>query len=233
MENKTCSDKKASHDVRVLERERLKAARLERISKEIASRSETDLQTPAQTHLVCWWCVHALPKLPCIHLPIKYDEKRKHFTTKGNFCSWQCAKAYALDMSTARSGEIQMYLALMRKQAIGRYEPLWPAPDRTSLLIFGGSMEIEEFRSYGGLVEPPIVRWPNENFIQPITGAEKELDLRLTAGAGGPASGGKARMKAIENSSVSQDSLKLRRMKPLERTKSKLENVLGITRKTG
>lgn len=94
-------------------------------------------------------------------------------------------------------------------------------------------MDIEEFRSYGGRVEPPIVRWPNENFIQPITGAEKELDLRLTAGAGGPVSGGKARMKAIENSSVSQDSLKLRRMKPLERTKSKLENVLGITRKTG
>jgi hypothetical protein len=203
MENKTCSDKKASHDVRVVERERLKAARLERISKEIASRSETDLQSPTQTHLVCWWCVHTLPKLPCIHLPIKYDEKRKQFTTKGNFCSWQCAKAYALDMSTARSGEIQMYLALMRKQAIGRYEPLWPAPDRTSLLIFGGSMDIEEFRSYGGRVEPPIVRWPNENFIQPITGAEKELDLRLTAGAGGPVSGGKARMKAIENSSVS------------------------------
>lgn len=233
MENKTCSDKKASHDVRVLERERLKAARLERISNEIASRSDTDLQTPAQTHLVCWWCVHTLPKLPCIHLPIKYDEKRKLFTSKGNFCSWQCAKAYALDMSTARSGEIQMYLALMRKQAIGHYEPLWAAPARCCLAIFGGSMDIEEFRSYGGLVEPPIVRWPNENLIQPISGAEKELDLRLTAGAADMTKRGGARMKAIENSSVSQDSLKLRRMKPLERTKSKLENVLGITRKTG
>jgi hypothetical protein len=233
MENKTCSDKKASHIARVLEREAVKNARLERQSQEIASRSEVDLQAPAQTHLVCWWCVHPLPKLPCIHLPLKYDEKRKLFTTRGNFCSWQCAKAYALDMSTSRSGEIQMYLALMRKQAIGHYEPLWPAPARTFLYIFGGSMSIEEFRSYGGRVEPPIVRWPNENFIQPITGAEKDLDMRLTTGAGAAASGGKARMKAIENSAVSQDSLKLRRMKPLERTKSKLENVLGITRKTG
>ena len=65
--------------------------------------------------LVCWWCVHALPQLPCIHAPIRYDDKRDRFETKGNFCSWQCAKAWALDRNSSRSGEIQTILMMMRR----------------------------------------------------------------------------------------------------------------------
>lgn len=177
---------------------------------------------------VCWWCVHSLPQHPCFHLPIKYDEKRNIFTTKGNFCSWQCAKAYANDMNTSKAGEIQMILALMRKKALGKYTPLWPAPKREALKIFGGTMTIEEFRSFGGRVEPPTVHWPDQKQLVQLVGpqiVEKSVETKQMSHT-------KGKLAAIDSSTAQPDTLKLRRTKPLERSKSKLENVLGITRKS-
>lgn len=181
--------------------------------------------------LICWWCVHDLPQRPCIHLPIKYDDKRKIFGTVGNFCSWACAKAYAINMGSARAGEIQSFLALMRLQALGKHVPLWPAPKREALACFGGTMSIDEFRSFGGRVEPPQIYYPFEKRFVPIIGGDVTA-IRTTTGSGAMAvSSGGERLKAIENSSSETDTLRLKRNKPLVRATSKLENALGIKRK--
>lgn len=179
--------------------------------------------------LVCWWCVHALPIDPPIHLPVKYDSKLNRFSCVGNFCSWQCAKAYAIDMGTSRSGETQSFLAMMRLRSIGRYEPLWPAPKRQALACFGGSMTIEEFRSFGGLVEPPRIHYPFEklyfataNGATPVNTKTGTLSVQVQ---------NSGRLKAIENSSTETDALRLKRSKPLSRATSKLENALGLKRK--
>ena len=180
------------------------------------------------TELVCWWCVHSLPQLPCIHLPVKYDDKRKIFTTRGNFCSWQCAKAYGINMNTARAGEMQMFLALMRMQTFGKYVPLWPAPKREALAIFGGTLSIEEFRSYGGRVEPIPVFFPDDRQLLQTVGFTTKDEVNQISNTNASTRG---KMSAIETSTSSNETLKLKRTKPLERSKSKLENVLGITRK--
>jgi hypothetical protein len=161
-------------------------------------------------------------------LPVKYDEKRRFFTTRGNFCSWQCAKAYGINMNTARAGEMQMFLSLMRMQTFGKYVPLWPAPKREALAIFGGTLSIEEFRSYGGKVEPIPVYFPDDRQLVQTVGfyakGEVERNSKMPSNSRG-------KMSAIETSTSSNETLKLKRTKPLERSKSKLENVLGITRK--
>ena len=179
--------------------------------------------------LVCWWCVHELPGMPCISLPMKYDERLKTFYTIGNFCSWACAKAYAIDMGSARKDEYCSLLALMRHQALGKWVPLWPAPKRQCLASFGGTLTIEEFRSYGGHIEPPHIYWPFEKKYIPV-----QVDTRHAV-ASASSSGivnGPGRLRAIENTQTSEagDTLRLRRTKPLVRTTSKLENVLGIKR---
>lgn len=155
--------------------------------------------------LVCWWCVHELPGDP-LHLPYKYDDRLKRFTTTGNFCSWECLKAYALDMNVARSGEIQEYIALMRKHAFGKYTPLKPAPKRQALKIFGGNLTIEQFRSGE---HHPIVFIPYEKYILPTINSSS----------------------VNEPTPVAAGDVKLKREKPLKRTESKLESALGITRK--
>lgn len=219
-----CSKKKEITDTRVASREAIRTKRL-------ATPCGFPTEAPEQNleGLICWWCVHALPQKPCIHLPVRYDEKLDRFTTTGNFCSWQCAKAYALDMNTSRSGEIQSILALMCRRAHGKYTPLWPAPKRQFLKAFGGTMTIEEFRSYGGPVESPQIYFPIEKQIQPIFSST--LDAPTVNVSGSVQTTDSTRLRAIENSTGQQDSLKLKRSKPLARTESKLESSLGIIRK--
>jgi hypothetical protein len=219
-----CSRKKEITEARVKSREDIKQARINKPNS-----SNTAPPVFDTTGLVCWWCVHALPQSPCIHLPTRYDDKLDKFTTTGNFCSWQCAKAYALDMNSSRSGEIQMFLALMRRRALGQYTPLWPAPKRQFLKSFGGSMTIEEFRSYGGLVEPPQLFYPIEHQVRPIF--SETLSQGVVRGAAAAPTADPTRLRAIENSTEQQETLKLRRNKPLARAASKLESTLGIIRK--
>ena len=199
------------------------------------NQSPEDFVAPAgreslRDSLICWWCVHVLPIDPPIHLPVKYDSKLNRFSCIGNFCSWQCAKAYAIDMGTSRSGEIQSFLAMMRRRSIGRYEPLWPAPKRQALACFGGSMTIEEFRSYGGRVEPPRIHYPLEKLYFATSGTGTTPTTTKT-GVSSNQVQNSGRLKAIENSSTETDTLRLKRNKPLSRTTSKLENALGLKRK--
>ena len=190
-------------------------------------------QGPKDLSLLCFWCVHPLPQLPCLHLPVRYNDRTKVFGTIGNFCSWPCAKAYAINMNSARAGEIQSFLSLMRMQTFGKHVPLWAAPKREALACFGGTMTIEEFRSYGGRVEPPVVHYPFEKIyvVEIGTIGGGGASSSTTTGATQKPSGTGSRLRDIENSSAEGDTLRLKRNKPLVRAESKLESVLGIKRR--
>jgi hypothetical protein len=174
---------------------------------------------------MCWWCVHPHENNLPFHLPIKYNDRLDQYKTIGNFCSWKCAKAYALAMDSARKGEILSILSMMRMKACGKYEPLWPAPKRETLKCFGGKLTIEEFRNFGGKIEPPVVHWPFEHKYTPTIGLEKKHEISQSS------TSEKAKLQAIENSVETGDTFKLKREKPLARASSKLENSLGIVRK--
>jgi hypothetical protein len=134
-------------------------------------------------------------------------------------------------MNSSKSGEIQSFLAMMRLRAFGKFVPLWPAPKRQFLACFGGALSIEEFRSYGGLVEPPQLYFPVEKQLHPVYNDSKS---ESSVGVHMAASGAQntTRLMAIENSNGQQETLKLKRAKPLARAASKLESSLGITRKS-
>lgn len=221
-----CAEKKLITDKKEALREVAKEARLSKVCTLPTEPPNEDVKG-----LICWWCVHDLPQRPCLHLPIKYDDKRKIFGTVGNFCSWPCAKAYAINMGTARAGEIQSLLSLMRLQALGKHVPLWPAPKRETLACFGGTLTIEAFRKFGGLVEPPQLYYPFEKRFIPIMGGEQHVATNASGAAPISKAGESRRLMAIENSSTESDTLRLKRNKPLVRATSKLENALGIKRK--
>ena len=163
------------------------------------------------SNVCCWWCCHPFPG-PSLHYPYKYDDRRRHFSTTGYFCSWECIKSYAMDTAGARAGEVQMNIALMRKQANNnKYISTRPAPKRLALKMFGGTLSIEEFRASTSNV---FVTMPWETHIIPIV-ASVASTLTRTLPVDGP-----------------KDDLVLRRTKPLARAKSSLEASLGITRKT-
>jgi hypothetical protein len=161
------------------------------------------------SNVCCWWCCHPFPG-PSLHYPYKYDDRRKHFSTTGYFCSWECVKTYAMDAAGPRAGEVQMNIALMRKHANNnKYVPTSCAPKRPTLKMFGGTLTIDEFRNGSSNV---IVTMPWETHIMPVITSVSSL-------------------KPVVNHQK-EDSLVLRRSKPLARAKSSLETSLGITRKT-
>ena len=92
-------------------------------------------------------------------------------------------------------------------------------------------MSIEEFRSYGGFVEPPVVHWPHEKLHVITIGSGAAVETKPTDSIGYSKSMGAKRMNDIETSTTETSTLKLKRNKPLQRSDSKLENILGITRK--
>ena len=154
----------------------------------------------------CWWCCHPFEG-PELHIPYKYDDLRKRFDTMGCFCSWPCMKAYNIDRAGPRYGEYQQFITLMRKHMYGKIEPCRVAPKRQCLKVFGGTLDIEEFRK---CKDPPLVHMPNE-IHRNCTVTETKIVAPNHEAAG----------------------LKLKRAKPLQRAESALEKSLGIKRKSG
>jgi hypothetical protein len=98
----------------------------------------------------------------------------------------------------------------MRKHANGnKYVPCHAAPKRTSLQMFGGPLTIDEFRHSSSNV---FVQMPWETHSMPVITISNAPVGRTLPGA------------------MSDDSMVLKRTKPLPRAKSSLEAALGITR---
>ena len=157
----------------------------------------------------CWWCCHPF-ETESLQLPYSYDDRRKRFTTLGNFCSWSCMKSYALDKYGVNKGSIICgNITLMRKRLSGKLESIKRAPNRFSLKVFGGNMTIEEFRENAvidAIMPNKVITEPMKNNTVPfISNAKKMNEIKNT-----------------------NDGLVLKRSKPLQRNQNSLESALGL-----
>ncbi len=149
-------------------------------------------QWPSDCSVCCWWCCHKFDNIPCT-LPTKYDSLRKRFTFMGLFCSWNCAKGYNNNMSDYRKHERSQLITFLVQQLYGIEKAIniKPAPPREALKMFGGYLEIEEFRNRYSTIESYHTNLNKNNFIFPeiaeVTNikikpqtSEKKNALRLT-----------------------------------------------------
>ena len=171
----------------------------------------------------CWWCCHPPAEL---HMPLSY--KNEKFKTTGQFCSWECMKAWALkNIPQNKSGNVCMFINLMRVKNFGGNprDVIKRAPSPYSLKMFGGTLDIETFRKNNH--KTIKVTLPNETHkLQTIHVAEYE-PTRLNTGFDT-----KNKLESINNASNENDSLKLKRNKPLRNhTKNNLEDTLGLKKK--
>lgn len=181
---------------------------------------------------LCWWCCNGFEG-DALHLPYKHDEMRNRFHTMGVFCSWGCMKTFTIDRyGLSRGGIICMNIHAMRKQMTGHLSRITKAPDRYSLKEFGGTMDIEEFRSVTADTFP-VVTMPDESFrIQMVGNRPFETrDVTQTIQKQPIGYNQDDKMAAIQNSSSHNEPLRLKRPKPLKRDQNNLESTLGIVRK--
>ena len=171
----------------------------------------------------CWWCTLEIEG-EALGLPYKYNERTRKFNTMGQFCSWECMKAFNIDSRNHKSFEVSGFITLYRKQMYGKYSRLKCAPSRWCLEKFGGTMTPEEFRSSFS-ENPPAVLMPHtEKFIhKPL---EKKTYVQEDS-----AQKKKARLENIKNSSAKTETLRLKRPTPIQHKSNNLESILGLKRK--
>jgi hypothetical protein len=101
---------------------------------------------PSNTSICCYWCCHRFDNPP-FGIPVNYYNE--NFDVFGCFCSLECASAYNFKMqdNIDEMWERHNLLNLLyRKLNLGKV--VKPAPDRLALKMFGGYMDIEEFRDF-------------------------------------------------------------------------------------
>jgi len=134
----------------------------------------------------CFWCCHNFSWTACV-LPIHYDIYNNVYVCEGNFCSPECALAYNYSNSkildsakwTRHSLLSHLYAPLYKTRLLS------PAPPRTILRMFGGPLDIEQFRDYTAgdnefvLCETHPVRllFPTMNVQGPVRDIKKYVSL--------------------------------------------------------
>ncbi len=170
---------------------------------------------PDQTNVHCWWCCNQFEGAPCC-LP-EYVRRDK-FYVSGCFCSFNCAASYNFNKNDNMVWERYSLLNLMYKKLYNvSFVKIEMAPPREVLKMFGGYMEIEEFRNYCikqdrrfQVIKPPLIAIiPKiEEHIYPKNKAVNENIVNST-----------------------QNKLKLTRSKPLIAEKSTIKTFMNITTK--
>ncbi len=129
------------------------------------------MEWPKSTEKKCHNCSHRFDGVP-VPLPVYRDELRNIYHCSGNFCSWQCSKAFNnRETSPAGRGNRNMYISLLAYRLwvkMLRDKPslrdnarsfcsyrIEPARPRFDLRDFGGNLTIEEYREGFFGVLPP------------------------------------------------------------------------------
>lgn len=105
---------------------------------------------PDSTEIACFWCCHSFDGQPCAIPSHILDEVWYMY---GNFCSPECATAYLFKERIDNHVQWERYALLNSlyaedaKVLAGSPRGVRPAPPREVLRMFGGSMDISEYRA--------------------------------------------------------------------------------------
>jgi hypothetical protein len=152
----------------------------------------------------CFWCCHTFMGTQ-FHLPISYDTYKNVYTCKGNYCSPECALAFLYaEFNISDSTRWNKHVLLNTL-----YGPLYetgisPAPPRTMLRMFGGPLDIKQFRSYFAVNDLIHESYPPIRLVFPVMAIQGPLrDIKKIVSLS---------TDVIEKAS---ESLRLKRSKPV------------------
>lgn len=151
--------------------------------KEVLGRTKTPTYAPSTA---CFWCCHSFGwKASCI--PVSYDAYENMYTCEGHFCSPECALAYVYaDVTISDIGRWSRHSLLADMyRSLYTTRDLVPAPPRSTLRMFGGPLDIEQYRQYLAASDdmvavqlPPLrLHVPSMNVQGPVRDVKKFVSL--------------------------------------------------------
>lgn len=141
----------------------------------------TDLNYTTPTNFCCWHCCHNFETNP-IPIPDSYDERKDVYNVSGVFCSFSCAKGYLIEQNPYDIGRKSL---LFKEMSLHVYkkntDTIIPAPSRLVLKKFGGSLDIDTFRTVDSqilLETVPFVNIPSHIINRPTFDSEHKWNVR-------------------------------------------------------
>jgi hypothetical protein len=175
---------------------------------------------PETTEIACFWCAHSFTWQPSI---IPEREEKGVYRVYGNFCSPSCSMAYLLEEGLDTHVRWER-IALLHRLYGNNYSSgrIFPSPARQSLKLFGGPMEIDQYRATIGLGKvridrqlPPMVSILGSIDTKPIDFYDSSMKHTISPLLG-------------EVVTKAEEGLRLKRSKPLKEKESTLDSVLKI-----
>ena len=166
----------------------------------------------------CWWCKN-LFSTPTLMLPEYYFNGI--FYCRGNFCSFNCKKAYNIDLNDINVWKRESLINLEYYLTYGRHKEIIPAASWLILEEYGGPLSIIEFRknfdinsSEFVLLQPPLISRQ----------MQIEESYKKTS-SNGP-------INKLDKLFDNGPTYALQRSKPVETSQLNLEKTMGLKRKT-
>lgn len=172
---------------------------------------------PSNTTICCYWCCHKFDNAP-YGIPVNYENG--HFKVYGCFCSLECCAAYNFKNNHNIDEMWERYnLINLLSRSIGYKNQVKPAPDKMSLKIFGGFLDIDQFRNYNQTNKIININFPPMTSVTQQLEEINEFDL-------------KNEMKYIplDNERIKKykEKILFKRNKPLIDSKNSIESSMNL-----
>lgn len=151
--------------------------------KSVLSKVQVERYSP-QT--ACFWCCHTFNWVSSV-LPLSYDVYNNIYSCEGNFCSPECALSYNYaDTKVSDSTKWNRHALLGHLYAdLYKNRLLSPAPPRSLLRLFGGPLDIQQYREYTtgdneivlSDIHPIRLLFPSMNVQGPLRDIKKYVSL--------------------------------------------------------
>ncbi len=177
---------------------------------------------PDSTKVACFWCCHQFDGRPCV-IPIR--EEKGVYEVYGNFCCPECSLAYILDErddSHVKWEKISLLHRIYGASVAPNGGRIYPAPARNTLEMFGGTLNIENYRKTirDGKVRIDIHLPPMISIL--ATMDTKPIDFYETTIPKSFVPLNNERVQKVE------EGLRLKRSKPLKDRESTLDAVMNL-----
>jgi hypothetical protein len=104
---------------------------------------------PSCTKTKCWWCLHKFDTIP-LGMPYSHNVKNNTFHMYGNFCSFNCAHAYNLNLGDYKIWERYALLIKIKKLIFSKSNPTLASKEihaaKPREMLLSEKMTIDEFR---------------------------------------------------------------------------------------
>ncbi len=185
--------------------------------------TKTSQRLPESSDVACFWCCHTFEGMPCV-IPVR--EEKGVYEVYGNYCCPECALAGILeerDDSHVKWEKISLLHRIYGVQVSGGPSGrIYPAPPRSILKLFGGTVGIDSYRATirerkvrVDLHLPPMVSILATMDTKPIDFYETTIPKSFAPSLN-------------DRTQKAEEGLRLKRSKPLKDKESTLDAVMNL-----